>query len=494
MAYAEKRGKGPKPWRVKYRRPDGSEASESGFESKKAALTWGRDQEGDIRQGRWTDTAAGKATVGEWIDRWITLQDVALSTQANRQHLLTRFIRPAWGSRPLNSLTTEEIIRWEDRLPAQEGVSPRTAQMACGLLSTILGDATKTRPPLIPYNPALRQRNRGRKTGRRMSRSPQRAWATPLEVLVIAERAALLSGSDEDFVFLITLAYTGMRWAEAIGLEQDCLLLSMIKVEWQLHEINGIFHRLPPKDDSYRSTSWAPQLPVDLPAFLSDLLSRQVMTHAEQRCPCASAHGGSGRYVFLAAEGGHHRRSNYARRVFRPADDGRHRPTTKDQSGRLVIADTTQWPGIPAAAWPPAEPGVDFNPPRGQGIRKFADDTPLSCWLVIRPRLTPHGLRHSHKTWMTEDGIPEIVQALRLGHTVPGMRGVYTHVSDTMRADLKQALQARWEASLRDRAAISPHSPVPLLDGLLAPYRATREKMISQIPPNPGQEVTRRLG
>ena len=95
---------------------------------------------------------------------------------------------------------------------------------------------------------------------------------------------------------------------------------------------------------------------------------------------------------------------------------------------------------------------------------------------------------------MTEDGIPEIVQALRLGHTIPGMRGVYTHVSDTMRTDLKQALQARWEASLRDRAAISPHSPVPLLDGLLAPNRATREKMISHIPPNPRQEVTGRLG
>ena len=85
-------------------------------------------------------------------------------------------------------------------------------------------------------------------------------------------------------------------------------------------------------------------------------------------------------------------------------------------------------------------------------------------------------------------------RALRLGHTIPGTRGVYTHVPDTMRADLKQALQARWEASLRDRAAISPHSPVPLLDELLAPYRATREKMISQIPPNPRQEVNQQLG
>ena len=71
---------------------------------------------------------------------------------------------------------------------------------------------------------------------------------------------------------------------------------------------------------------------------------------------------------------------------------------------------------------------------------------------------------------------------------------VYTHVSDTMRAELKQALQARWEASLAERAAISPYSPVPLLDGLLAPHRATREKMISQIPPNSAQEVTQRLG
>ena len=68
-------------------------------------------------------------------------------------------------------------------------------------------------------------------------------------------------------------------------MEQDRLLLSLINVECQLDEINGTFHRLPPKDDSYCSTNWAPQLAVDLPAFLSDLLSRHVMTRAEQRCP-----------------------------------------------------------------------------------------------------------------------------------------------------------------------------------------------------------------
>jgi hypothetical protein len=34
-----------------------------------------------------------------------------------------------------------------------------------------------------------------------------------------------------------------------------------------------------------------------------------------------------------------------------------------------------------------------------------AGDVPLACWLPGKDGLTPHGLRHGHKTWMTEDGI-----------------------------------------------------------------------------------------
>ena len=433
------------------------------------ALDWGRDQESKIREGRWTDRKTGKITVDEWTDRWLALQDVGVSTENLRRYLLTRFVQPAWGNRPLDSLTTEEITRWENNLPANAGVSRRTAQLARSLLCTILGDAAGTRPPLIAYNPALRTRNRGRKTGRRIQASPQRAWATPLEVLLIAERAALLSGDDDDFTLLVTIAYSGMRWAEAVGLEREHLLPSHINVEWQLHEVGGAFHRLPPKDDSYRSTNWEPQIPVDLPPFLTDLLSRHVTDHPQHRCACAGSHGGTGQYVFLGPQGGHHRRSNYARRVFHPAAEGRHQPEN-GKPGKLVIADTSQWPGLPLAAWTPADPDTAFAPPRGRGIQRIGEDTPLACWLPVRPGLTPHGLRHGHKTWMTEDGIREILQARRLGHGVPGMRGVYTHVSDAMRTELKDALQARWETSLRARAAITPRSLVPLLDKLLVSY------------------------
>jgi hypothetical protein len=141
--------------------------------------------------------------------------------------------------------------------------------------------------------------------------------------------------------------------------------------------------------------------------------------------------------------------------------------------------DATTWPGTAIAAWPaippqsadgPAPTGP-YIPPRGRGIQAIPDGIPLSSWLPLGPKLTTHGLRHSHRTWMAEDGIPDILAERRLGHEVPGMRRLYTHVSDLMRDALTKALQARWEDSLRDRAAIHPHSPVPLLDELLAPHR-----------------------
>jgi hypothetical protein len=73
---------------------------------------------------------------------------------------------------------------------------------------------------------------------------------------------------------------------------------------------------------------------------------------------------------------------------------------------------------------------------------------------------------------MTEDRIPEILGELCLGHEVPGMRGLYSHASDRMREELKEALQSRWEESLRKRAELSPRSSVPALDKLLALLRA----------------------
>jgi len=102
-------------------------------------------------------------------------------------------------------------------------------------------------------------------------------------------------------------------------------------------------------------------------------------------------------HVFTGRDGGLHRRSSFHRRVWRPATDGS--PTKK----------------IPAVV-----AGMHF-----------------------------HDLRHSHKTWLIEDGVPEVAQAKRLGHRMPGVRGIYSHVSATVEQRLVDGLQQRWERTDR---------------------------------------------
>jgi integrase len=58
-----------------------------------------------------------------------------------------------------------------------------------------------------------------------------------------------------------------------------------------------------------------------------------------------------------------------------------------------------------------------------------------------------HDTRHTHKTWLIEDDVPEIAQARRLGHRLSGIRGVYSHVTPVMIARITDSLQARWQAS-----------------------------------------------
>jgi hypothetical protein len=167
--------------------------------------------------------------------------------------------------------------------------------------------------------------------------------------------------------------------------------------------------------------------------------------------------------------------------------------------------------------WPPALPGEPYIPPAGRGILRLAgkegsgrcpacgltiqlrrDGTlvshkrdgaqcggtgeepaelvPVASWLALRAGLTPHGLRHGHQTWLDEIGVRYVLQSERMGHEVPGMRGVYSHITPGMRAELKAGLQELWESSLHERALLASRSAVAILDLLLAPYRASQFK------------------
>jgi hypothetical protein len=231
--------------------------------------------------------------------------------------------------------------------------------------------------------------------------------------------------------------------------------------------------------------------------------------------------------MFLSPDGGHYRRGTYSERYMRPAADGWY-PERQHRTARPVLIDASgQFPGIVLAAWPAAGPGKEFTPPAGRGVKRYlsnpengccavcrryvprrldglvilhktdgdrcpgsmqepGEDIALASWLPVMRGLTPHGKRHGLKVWMDEDQIADVLKSERLGHDEPGMRGVYGHVSPGMREELKAALQARWEESLRQRAALSPVSAVPVLNRLLAGIRTDTKPVRSRLAPKIG--------
>jgi integrase len=115
---------------------------------------------------------------------------------------------------------------------------------------------------------------------------------------------------------------------------------------------------------------------------------------------------------------------------------------------------------------------VDGAACTGSGHRPL--EQAVASWRAVRPGLTPHGLRHGHRTWLDDLGVQEILKSERIGHEVPGMAGVYGHIMPQWRQRLRVQLQELWEASLRARARLDERSAVRVLEGLLAPYRAFR--------------------
>ncbi len=61
-----------------------------------------------------------------------------------------------------------------------------------------------------------------------------------------------------------------------------------------------------------------------------------------------------------------------------------------------------------------------------------------------------------------------------MGNGGPGRRGIYGHVTEKMLAEIRDALQRRWESSLRARAALSTTSAVLALNDALRALRDPR--------------------
>jgi integrase len=453
QCFAEKRGNW---WRGRYPDADGRMRSTSGYPTKAKALKAARDERTKIEAGTWQDPQKGEVSLADYVnERWLPAQQIAFNTRAQYRSVLKRHILPAFGDRPLNTLDSpEEISTWEISLNSQPQplrgapLSKTSARTCRKVLSFILGDAQAA--GLISINAAMIRRKRGTAIAdarAAAAEAEEKPWTTALQALLIAERAALLAGRDEEFTEIVTLHFTGMRWGEAVGLEEPYVRPGSIRIWWQLAEVNGVFVRIPPKFGSRRT--------IDIPGFLYSLLAAQMRVNSGRQCSCPRVAGepsceGTG-HVFLGSGGAHQRRSGFATWIFKPAATGWF-PAKRPHPAHPVPVTAEPWPGIPV---------------RGRGNQARAE----ACWLPVLPGASPHACRHGRQTCMDRNGIQKVLRDLVMGHRTSGMEGVYAHIAPETRARLMAADERDWLAALEARYAISATSPVPVLDSLLSPLR-----------------------
>lgn len=499
MGYPEKRGD---YWRGRYKIAPGRYGTVSDangdtirFRTKREAKKAADDEEAKVRGGKWRDPSKGQLTFGAFASRWYAAQDLAASTMQNYRRHLEEHLLPEFEERALADILGPDVDAWA-RKERERGYAESSVKTWRGTLHLVLADAVEE--GLIEANQASKRRGRGKRAGRSRERGPEKVVTNPLGVLLIAERAALLAGRDDEFVALVLMGFTGMRWGEVVGLETEYARLGSIRIEWQLYELDtGELRRCPPKDDSYRT--------VDTPAWLSKLVSDHLARTGPAPCAChertyvfrslGAANGAAARpgaklvdvarrakvstgtvssvlngtakvaedtrvrvekavtdlgYVRSGSAGApaaHWRRNGFATWLFQPAATGWY-PKKSPQPSRPVPVLADPWPGIPA---------------RGRGAHGRAE----ACWVPIASGLTPHGLRHSHRTLMEELGTPPVLADERMGHTDGSVQRRYTHVTADMRTRLAEELTRQWEVALDARLAMSETSPVAVLDELL---------------------------
>ncbi|MGH3761936.1 tyrosine-type recombinase/integrase [Actinophytocola sp.] len=360
MAWVERRGAG---FRVRYRLPDGTLTSETGFDTWKVAADRAADVECEQRNGTLVDPRLTQTLVGEWVRQWSDAHEVGAGTWAKYDSHLRNHILPRFGDLALGEVTRMAVKAWVKSL--RRSLAEPTVIDVVSLLSMVLVEAVEE--GLIGVNPCRRLRLR-------LDGRTERPHARPEQVAEMVRRVRPADG-----VLIITAAYTGMRWGELTGLQWTRVNLDAGEIainprDGALHEVNGQLTLARPKTRAAART-------IHLPAFLVEILT----AHRHQ--------DPDGRFVFTAADGGFHRRSNFRRRVWLPAVDG--------------------------------------HPTRG--------------WAPIAPGLHVHDLRHTHKTWLIEDQVPEVLQSKRLGHELGGIPGVFSHVTPPMIDAMLDGLQRRWE-------------------------------------------------
>lgn len=196
---------GPR-YAARWRGPDRRQKKRKGFVRKREAQAFLARVQTEMRDGRYIDPQAGRASVGELGPAWLKRRraGVNFSTWRTYESAWRLHVEPRWGRVPVGVVRKDDVEDWIAEF-VELDASHTQIDRNRSVLSGILREAVAARK--IADNPAENLSNMPRKTSRDM------------RILTAAQLRALADGAGPHRDLVLTLGLTGIRWGEAVALQ-----------------------------------------------------------------------------------------------------------------------------------------------------------------------------------------------------------------------------------------------------------------------------------
>lgn len=136
--------KGETRWRVRYRKPDGTQTDKRGFKRKSDAVNWAAEHVTIAKaRGAYIDPQDAKTTVGELAGAWLDAKRTRVkpSYMDDLEDSWSVWVKPAWGDVPIGMVTRNDVQKWVTDIASQRSAS--VTLRAYGILAGILDNAVR---------------------------------------------------------------------------------------------------------------------------------------------------------------------------------------------------------------------------------------------------------------------------------------------------------------------------------------------------------------
>lgn len=230
-----------------------------GFTTKAAAKKWERDTRSELERGTYRDPSAGDVTFALWVKEWQATRGVhEQRTNDEADSIVRVHLLPVFGPRRLDEISPLLVRQFVSTLSGRR--APKTVRNVHGVLHSIFKLAVDTN--VLTANPCA---------GTVLPAPERRKQMACLTEQQIAQLAAAVP--DHWRPLILTLAGTGLRWGEAVGLKVKYVdLLARppeLRVQETLNPTATAFKAVPKTASSRRTIGLPPPVAEILPALVA---------------------------------------------------------------------------------------------------------------------------------------------------------------------------------------------------------------------------------